>query len=54
MYTFQDNWVGDNHQYSTLREAKKEAKRYTFGHCIYIYHKGETVAIVPPREKPLP
>lgn len=54
MYTFRDNWVGDIYQYPTLREAKKEAKHYTWGFSINIYHNGEIVAIVPPRENPFP
>lgn len=54
MYTFRDNWVGNNYSFPTLREAKREAERHTCGFSVYIYHKGEIAAIVPPRENPLP
>ena len=53
-YTFQDNFSGDNYQFASLKEAKKEAKHLTFGYPIYIYCNGEIVAVVDANDKPLP
>lgn len=52
MYWFRDNWYGDIHEYPTLREAKKEARKRTYGHVIYIHAKGQIVAKIEPRENP--
>lgn len=54
IYTFQDNFSGDNYQFASLRDAKKEAKNHTYGFPIYIYDRGEIVAVVNPNDKPLP
>ena len=35
-------------------EAKKEAKNHTCGFPVYIYKGSQIVAIVPPKENPLP
>lgn len=54
MYTFIDNWCGDHYEFSTFQEAKKEAKNHTCGFPVYIYKGSQIVAIVPPKENPLP
>lgn len=53
-FHFRDNWTGDLHEFATLREAKKAAKQHTLGHVIYIHKGREVVAVIPPRENPLP
>lgn len=53
-YSFRDNFSGDRYEFVSLREAKKEAKQLTFGFPIYIYDRGEIVAIVEANDKPLP
>ncbi len=54
MYTFRDNWYGDVSSYPTLKEAKREAQKHTYGHRIAIYRGMDIVAIVNPDEDPLP
>lgn len=54
MYYFTDTWYGDVHQYRTLREAKREARKMTYGHSIVIYRDAQIVATVKPHENPLP
>lgn len=54
MYTFTDNWYGDVFSFPSLRQAKREARQHTCGHCIAIYHNGDIVSIVKPKENPLP
>ena len=55
-YYFTDNWVGNVYNFATIREAKKEAKKHTYGHSIAIYSRksGSIVTFVAPRENPLP
>ena len=53
-YHFLDNWVGNLYEFSTLRKAKKEAQKRTYGFCIYIYCDGKTVAKIEPKDQPLP
>lgn len=55
-YRFQDNFTGDKYRFVTLREAKKAAKKHTWGFPVYIYYtdKGGIAAIVNPEDKPLP
>lgn len=53
-YYFLDNWSGDCHEYGTLREAKKEAKKYTYGFSVVIHKGGAIAALVEPHENPLP
>ena len=53
-YTFTDNWYGDSYQFTTLREAKKEARKHTCGHSIHIYKQGTIVSVVKPNERPMP
>ncbi len=54
MYTFVDNWYRNHYEFASLREAKKEAAKVTYGFCIPIYKKGTIVAVVQPKENPLP
>lgn len=54
MYTFMDNWYGDIYEYRTKREAEREAKKHTNGHCVHIYKNGEIVSVIRPNENPLP
>lgn len=54
MYSFRDTWYGDVFEFPTLRKAKREAQKMTCGHCIQIYKEGEIVAVVKPKENPLP
>jgi hypothetical protein len=44
-YYYKDNWSGDIHQFSTLREAKKEAKKED-GNSIAIFKGLDCVEIV--------
>ena len=53
-YRFQDNFNGDRYQFVTLREAKKAAKKHTWGFPVYIYCGRDIAAIVNPEDKPLP
>lgn len=53
-YTFQDNFSGDRYQFASLNEAKQAAKHLTFGYPIYIYERGNIVAVVEANDKPLP
>ena len=53
-YTFQDNFSGDRYEFVSLIEAKKAAKKHTYGFPIYIYDRGEIAAIVNPNDKPIP
>ena len=53
-YTFRDNFSNDRYEFVSLREAKKEAKKYTYGFPIYIFEKGNIVAVVEANDKPLP
>lgn len=54
MFWFLDNWCGDTHEYRTLREAKKEARKCTYGHSVSIHHNGAIVAVIEAKENPLP
>lgn len=54
MYTFRDNWYGDVYSFRTLKEAKREAQKMTYGHSIAIYRGWDIVAVVSPDEDPLP
>ena len=53
-YKFQDNFNGDWFRFVSLIEAKKAAKKHTYGFPIYIYDRGEIAAIVNPNDKPIP
>lgn len=53
-YYFLDNWYGDTYSFPTLSAAKKEAAKHTFGHSVPIHQGMEIVAVVEPRERPLP
>ena len=53
-YRFQDNFSGDSYQFASLREAKKVAKKHTWGFPVYIYCDGDIVAVVDANDKPLP
>lgn len=54
-YHFLDNWNNGLHEFDTLREAKREARRHTCGFTLYIYDDtGKQVATVPPAERPFP
>lgn len=53
-YHFLDNWVGNCYEFSTLREAKREAQKRTYGFCIHIYCDGKVVATIEPKDQPLP
>lgn len=54
MYTFRDNWYGDVYSFPTLKKAKQEAAKHTYGHSIAIYRGWDIVAVVAPDENPLP
>ena len=54
-YKFQDNFNGDWFRFVSLIEAKKAAKKHTWGFPVYIYsNKGGIAAIVNAEDKPLP
>lgn len=54
MYTFRDNWYGDVYSFPTLKEAKQEAAKHTYGHSIAIFRGWDIVAVIAPDENPLP
>lgn len=54
-FHFLDNWNNGLHEFDTIREAKREARRHTCGFTLYIYDDtGKQVATVPPAERPFP
>lgn len=54
MYTFTDNFNGDKYSFATLREAKKEANKHTYGFPVYITKGMDIVAVIAPKDNPLP
>lgn len=54
LYEFASNWSGIILSFRTLQDAKREAKKYTYGFPVYIYCRGEVVATVQPDDEPLP